>query len=90
MVWIPFRYLSPIGMREREKERDFITASMVLMSNLAITFQMKRPYSSGVWLGENQATNTIKIHMFKRDWTMPLLTTPHSTVKHNWEDPCHM
>ena len=56
----------------------------------AITFQIKHLYLSGVWVGEYQTTNTIKIRMFNRDQIMPLLTTSHSTMKHNWEDPCHM
>ena len=40
----------------------------------------------GVWLGEDQVTNSIEAHVQKRwDYPLQILLT---NSKHNWEDMC--
>ena len=39
--------------------------------NCSLTFDPY--YTTGVWLGEDQRTNTIKKHTLKRDWTTSLV-----------------
>ena len=51
---------------------------------------IKRLYLIGVWLGEDQRTNTLETHVLKRlDYGFhTLLTIPHTIVNTIWKDLC--
>jgi hypothetical protein len=42
--------------------------------------------STGMWFSEDQGENTIKTHMFKRDWTTFININKYFTLnsEHNW------
>ena len=52
-----------------------------------LRFLTKHLYLIGVWCGENQRTNTIKRHMFDKEWSLYLLTTPQRYMGGQVESP---